>query len=127
MNIPALQEYFHTAAQQPQRVGTYDCCTFIVEALRVGWDRDFREVLQYYDRRTAVAQLRKEGGLRDACCSVLGPEGLLGDAPAGSVAWMGDLDQVCIGLVMPGYIAVKANKVIHRIAMDENRTGWRTD
>ncbi len=127
MNIPALQDYFAAVALRPQRLGMQDCCTFVVEALLVGWDRDYRDALHYHDRRSAVTQLRKEGGLREACVHVLGPEHLLDDAPPGSVAWMGDLEQTCIGLVMPGYIAVKANRTIHRIAPNENRTGWRTD
>ncbi len=128
MNIPALQDYFYKVAPLPQRLGVVDCCTFVTEALLLGWDRDYREVLKYHDRRSAIHQLREEGGLREATCRVLGPEHILGvDAPPGSIAWMGDMGQTCLGLVMSGYIAVKANKVIHRIVLDDNRTGWRTD
>ncbi len=127
MNIPGLQEYFAKVAGLPQRFGVYDCCTFVIEALQIGWDRNYCDDLRYFDRKSAVKRLRQDGGLRQAFTVVFGPEQLLGDAPPGSIAWMGSPGNACVGLVMPGYIAVKANKCIHRIAFDDERTGWRTD
>lgn len=127
MNILGLQEYFAKVAPLPQRFGVYDCCTFIVESLLIGWDRDFRDALGYFNRRTAVERLRKVGGLREAFDAVLGNEHLIMDAPPGTVAWFGDPGQKCVGLVMANQILVKGNGCIHRFYMEDHRTGWRTD
>ena len=127
MNKPALQDYFAKVASLPQRFGVYDCCTFIVESLLIGWDRDYRDALRYYDRKSAVKRLRQDGGLREAFEDVLGNEHLIMDDPPGTVAWFGDPGQKCVGLVMPMGIFVKANGCIHRFIMEDHRTGWRTD
>ncbi len=127
MNIPALQDYFEKVAPLAQRFGVYDCCVFVVDVLRLGWDRDYSEALGYYDRRTAVARLRSAGGLRQAFTLALGPEHLIAEAPPGSVAYFEEGRSRCVGIVMDGYIAVKANKCIHRFALEPQRTGWRTD
>lgn len=127
MNIPALQDYFATVAPLRQRFGVYDCCVFTVDALLIGWDRDFRDALGYFDRRSAVQRLRSAGGLRDAYTAVLGPEQLIAEAPPGSIAYFDEGRTQCVGVVMDGYIAVKANRCIHRFALEPQRTGWRTD
>ena len=87
MNVEALQDYFAKVARLPQRFGYYDCCTFIVEALLIGFDRDYRYALGYVDRRTAVDRLRAVGGLREAFTDILGPEQLILGSPAGSIAY----------------------------------------
>lgn len=127
MNIPALQDYFEKVALLKQRFGVYDCCTFVVDALLIGWDRDFRDALGYWDRRTAVKRLRSAGGLRDAFTAALGPEHLIVDAPPGSVAYFNEDGFQSVGIIMNGYIAVKANRCIHRFVFEPQRTGWRTD
>ncbi len=127
MNTPALQDYFERVARLPQRFGVYDCCTFIVESLLIGWDRDYRDALGYFDRRTAVGRLRRAGGLRAAFEQVLGPGGYISDGPPGSIAWFGDFGQKSVGLVLQDKILVKGNGCIHRFIMEDYRTGWRTD
>ncbi len=110
-----------------QRFGVYDCCTFVVDVLLIGWDRDYRDALGYWDRRTAVDRLRAAGGLHEAYTAVLGPEELIAEAPPGSIAYFGEGKFQSVGIVMDGYIAVKANKCIHRFALESQRMGWRTD
>ncbi len=127
MNVPALQDYFAKVAPLPQKFGVYDCCTFLIESLLIGWDRDFRDELRYFDRKTAVARLRQDGGLREAFEVVFGPGGYIKDGPPGSIAWFGDEGQKSVGLVMPIGIFVKGNGCIHRFIMEDYRTGWRTD
>ena len=125
MNIEATRNYFERVSRLPQRFGVYDCCTFVVETLLYGFNRDYRDALRYYDPRSAVRRLRKAGGLRDAFCEVLGPERLISGEVLGSVAYFDR--PAFVGIVMPGYIAVKGNKVIHRFLIEPHRTGWRTD
>lgn len=132
MNIEATRDYFSRVARLPQRFGVYDCCTFVVEVLLIGFDRDYRDALRYWDRKSAVYRLRSIGGLRDAFNDVLGPESLILGAPSGSIAYFDD--PAFVGILMPaipnhpeGYIAVKGNKCIHRFQIEDHRTGWRTD
>ncbi len=125
MNIEAIQDYFYRVAPFPQKFGTYDCCTFVVETLLIGFDRDFRYALGYKDRRSAVDRLRKIGGLRDAFNDILGPESLCADYPPGSIAYFDR--PAYVGIIMPGYIAVKGHGCIHRFIIEPHRTGWRTD
>ena len=127
MNIPALQDYFAKVAPLRQRFGVYDCCTFVVDALLIGWDRDFRDALGYWDRRTAVKRLRAADGLRAAFSQVLGPEHLIAEAPPGSVVYLQEGRFKSVGIIMPGYFAVKANRCIHRFVLEPQYTGWRTD
>ena len=127
MNIPALQDYFEKVAPLHTRFGVFDCCTFVVDVLLIGWGRDHRDDLGYWDRRTAVARLRAAGGLRDAYTVALGPEQLIAEAPPGSVAYFDEAGSKSVGVVMNGYIAVKANRCIHRFILEDHRTGWRTD
>ncbi len=125
MNVDAIRDYFERVAPLPQCFGVYDCCTFVVEVLLYGFDRDFRYALGYGDRRSAVKRLRGAGGLRDAFSGILGAEALCEDYPPGSIAYFDR--PAFVGIIMPGYIAVKGNRVIHRFMMEPHRTGWRTD
>ncbi len=125
MNVEIIRDYFERVAPLPQRFGVYDCCTFVVETLLYGFDRDYRDALRYFDRKSAVVRLRGVGGLREAFCDVLGPEQLISDCPPGSVAYFDS--PASVGIVMPGYIAVKGNHTIHRFMIEDCRTGWRTD
>jgi hypothetical protein len=125
MNELALRDYFERVARLPQRFGVYDCCTFVVEVLLYGFNRDFRHALRYWDRRSAVTRLRGAGGLREAFTDVLGPEQLISDCPPGTVAYFNN--PAFVGILMPDYIAVKGHKVIHRFRIEPHRTGWRTD
>lgn len=127
MNIPALQDYFAKVAPLRQRFGVYDCCVFVVDALWLGWGVDIRGDLGYYDRRTAVKRLRNADGLRQAFTLLLGPEHLIAEAPPGSIAYFNENGFQSVGIVMDGYIAVKANRCIHRLILEPQRTGWRTD
>ncbi len=127
MNVVAIKDYFERVARLPQRLGVYDCCTFVVETLLYGFDRDYRDALGYWDRRSAVKRLRAIGGLREAYTDILGPESLVKDFPPGSVAYFAETPYACVGIIMPGYIAVKGHKCIHRVTIEPHRTGWRTD
>ncbi len=125
MNVEITRDYFERVAPLPQRFGVYDFFTVVVETLLYGFDRDYRDALRYFDRKSAVARLRGAGGLREAFCDVLGPEQLIFDCPPGSVAYFNT--PAFVGIVMPGYIAVKGHHTIHRFMIEDHRTGWRTD
>ncbi len=133
MNVEIIRDYFERVAPLPHIFGVYDCCTFVVETLLYGFDRDYRDALRYFDRRSAIVRLRAAGGLREAFCDVLGPEQLIADGPPGSVAYFepphvrGLTVQKFVGIIMPGYIAAKGDGCIHRFVIYEHLTGWRTD
>lgn len=123
----ALGEYLALQAQLPQRLGVVDCTTFVVEALLVGWGIDYREALEYSDRRSAVRQLRREGGLHGAFFKRLGPT-----VPA-SLLEEGDIvyfpKPATVGLVLDAmdgkYAAVKGHKQIIRAELVHGLNGWR--
>ncbi len=125
MDELAIRDYFERVSRLPQRFGVYDCCTFVVETLLYGFGRDYRDALRYWDRRSAVRRLRDCGGLREAFTEIFGPEQLISECPSGTVAYFDRPGFV--GIVMPGYIAVKGHLVIHRFIIENHRTGWRTD
>ena len=125
MNIDALSEFFYAQATEKQKLGTIDCVNFVAEALFIGWDRDYRDILQYNSRRTAVNRLRELGGLKAACNFAMGSEQSIYDLQIGDVVWFDK--PATIGLLMPGYIAVKLGKAVHRLQVEEHMTGWRTN
>lgn len=124
MNEMAIRDYWNRVAGLPQRFGVYDCCTFVVETLLYGFDRDYRDALMYFDRRSAVVRLRRSGGLRDAFCDILGPESLCQGFPPGSVAYF--QKPASVGIIMRDYIALKGHGKIHKVQFDPNQTGWKT-
>ena len=126
MNHEALHTYLAEQSQIPSRFGTVDCVTFVVGALRAGWDRDYSKVLHYSDRRSAIAQLRTAEGLLEAARAVLGPECAIDDLPAGSVAYA-DVPQPTLGLVMPDWVLIKMPTHVARIERSYDLVGWRTD
>ncbi len=124
MNIPALREFFNTQAPITQRLGTIDCVSFVTQAIFIGWGRDYRDILQYNDRRSAVARLRELGGLKAACFHTLGPMYFICDLNPGDVIWFDKPPS--IGLLMPTYIAVKQGVTINRYVLEAHLMGWRT-
>ncbi len=124
MNAQALHEYFERTAAAPFRLGGLDCVRFVAEALHAGWGRDYRTRLGYRDRRSACVRLRASGGLRDALGTVLGAEFPPTQLRPGDVAWFEP--PATIGLVMPGYVAVKVGHTIHRADLCCAEFGWRT-
>jgi hypothetical protein len=124
VDIQALRKFFAEQAQEPQVFGKCDCVTFVVEALRLGWGRDYRREIEYWDRRSAVRQLRRSGGLLQAFREALGPEDFIEDMPAGSLAYFDR--PPTLGLVLDEYIAVKGNKQIMRLERAPGIKGWRT-
>lgn len=124
MNILALQEYFWDESTKPQKLGVVDCVKFVTTAVYLGWGRDHRHMLEYTDRRSAVARLRELGGLHAACVHALGYPVPIDKLSAGDVIWFND--PASIGLLMPEYVAVKANKCIHRYQKDDKMSGWIT-
>lgn len=111
------------AAARPAVFGQYDCVSFVFEALREGWNRDYLIRLQYSDRRSAVDRLRAAGGIYDGISEHLGPDIPMSDLEVGDIAW---LPPGNIGLIMPDYIAVKYRRTILRLPLSEARTGWKT-
>lgn len=124
MNAEALSDYLSEVAGRPSALGRFDCVRFVVEALFVGWRRDYRDCLGYHDRRSAVAQLRAAGGLYEAICSELGQDIPISDLSIGDVAYFPD---PAVGLILPGCIAVKAYRTVLRLPLDSARSGWLTD
>lgn len=123
MNADGLGEYFASEAKTRARLGGLDCVRFAIEALYFGWGVDYREILGYHDRRSAIDRLRIAGGLEAAFTAELGepiPPVLL---LPGDLAYFPDPS---IGLVMPGYCAVKVHGTIARIPLQLIYKGWRS-
>jgi len=125
MNVQALSNYMAAVATKPFRLGNYDCVRFVAECLLVGWDRDYRDALGYLDRRSAVTRLRRDGGLPEAVDKVLGERIDWQDLKPGDVAFFDD-PHATIGLVMPGYVAIKTGRSILRILPEYCEFGWRS-
>lgn len=124
MNEDALRDYFDEQSGVRQKFGTIDCVKFVANAVRIGWGRNYLGVLQYSDRRSAVARLRELGGLRGACNMAMGEAVSIEELEPGDVVWFDK--PATIGLLMPGYVAVKLGKCIHRFQIEKQMTGWRT-
>ena len=123
MNQKALTKYFNATVAQPACLGRLDCVRFVAEALKAGWGIDHLDVLRYSDRRTAVKRLRELGGLENAVSSVLGEPVNPADLRPGDVAYF---LEPSIGLVMPGYVAVKFRQTIVRVPLQFAARGWWT-
>ena len=124
MNIVALRKFFDEQANVPQRLGSVDCVLFVTGAVKAGWDRDYTSVLMYKDRRTAVQRLRQLGGLRRACDFAMGEAFPIDELEPGDVVWFDK--PATIGLLMPGYVAVKLGKCVHRLEVEPQMMGWHT-
>lgn len=125
MNVTALRSYFNEQSGTPQRLGAVDCVKFVAGAVRVGWGRDFSTVLQYHNRRSAVDRLRELGGLKGACDVAMGDMHPVDELEPGDVVWFEKPDT--IGVLMPGYIALKMGKTIHRLKVLPGMMGWKTN
>jgi hypothetical protein len=122
MNTVALSEYFEATAQQRAEFGHLDCVRFVVDAMYVGWNRDYRDVLKYYDRRSAVNRLRAAGGLFEAFKDELGEPVPASELRPGDIAWYSD---PAVGLVLEDCIVVKIRKTIIRMPLDSITIGWK--
>lgn len=124
MNKAALRRYFIEQAEQPQKLGTIDCVKFVCGAVYEGWNRDYSDILGYKDRRTAVNRLRELGGLKAACDMAMGERYPIDELEPGDVVWFDK--PATIGLLMPGYIAVKLGSRIDRYVIEPQMMGWRS-
>jgi len=124
MDICALQEYFWDEADKPQQLGVVDCVKFVTGAVYIGWGRDYRDILQYHDRKSAVKRLRELGGLHGACVHAMGNPVPVEELSTGDVIWFSKPDT--IGLLMRDYVLVKLGKQLHRYQVDDSMTGWKT-
>jgi hypothetical protein len=124
LNEIALREYFNDQAGTPQKFGTIDCVKFVAGAVCVGWNRDYRSKLLYSDRRSAVERLRSFGGLLRACNNAMGEMFPIEELSPGDVIWFDK--PASIGLLMPGYVAVKMGKCVHRFRIENKMMGWKT-
>lgn len=122
MNQRALSEYFNSQAGVRSNLGGLDCVRFVIEALEAGWGIDCRDVLGYHDRRSAVDRLRIAGGLEAAFTAELGEPMPPAELRPGDIAYFID---PAVGLVMPGYIAVKLRGSVGRIPLQFADKGWR--
>ena len=124
MNHSAIRSLFNEQSKTKQKLGTVDCVSFVAEALFVGWGRDYRDVLQYKDRRTAVKRLRELGGLQKACTFAMGPMYSVDELNKGDVIWFDK--PATIGLLMDGYVACKLGNTIHRFKVEPQMIGWKS-
>ena len=124
MNELALREYFNNEYGKPQKFGTIDCVQFVAGAVRAGWGRNYADVLRYNGRRDAINRLRELGGLRGACDFALGERFGIDELAPGDVVWFDK--PATIGLLMPGYVAVKMGRCINRLKIEPQMTGWKT-
>jgi len=125
MNTEALHKYLSAVESKQVTLGHHDCVRFVVEALYVGFDRDYRAQLEYWDRRSAVVRLRRAGGLRNAASDAFGHEVPKKKLVPGDVAYL-EIPQATLGLILPGYIAMKVGHTIHRVDFRAIDFGWKT-
>ncbi len=125
MNVDALHQYFLEEGSKKQCLGTIDCVRFVTGAVLAGWNRDYRAVLQYRDRRSAVNRLRELGGLRGACDYALGKRYPISKLSPGDVVYI-EHPVASIGLLMHDYIAVKFGSTVHRYRITADMMGWKT-
>lgn len=124
MNVLALQDFFWRESQRKQKLGVVDCVQFVCGAVKAGWDRDYSDILRYSDRRSAVQRLRVLGGLRAACDMAMGEQQPVDELEPGDVIWFDKPNT--IGLLMPGYVAVKIGGRIDRYEIEPEMIGWKT-
>lgn len=128
MDYTALHRYLATQARLPQRLGVVDCVTFVAEALKEGWGKDYLHELRYSDRRSAVRRLRTSGGLANAVADILGPMCPMSHLSPGDVVFIRSPDSLGIIIPRPGhepYIAVKGHYVVHRLVIQPEYQGWK--
>lgn len=124
MNEVAIRDYLDAATKKRPAFGHYDCVRFVIELLYVGFDRDYRDRLEYWDRRSAVRRLRSAGGLRAAFVDCFGDELAAGDLVSGDVAFYQKPDTV--GLILPQCVAMYFCGTLHAIDRSTVIFGWRT-
>lgn len=124
MNRAALREYFYEQATLRGRFGTRDCVTFVTSAMLIGWGRDHLGEMQYHDRRSAVDRLRAAGGLKAACCHAWGDARPIDELAPGDVIYFDK--PPTLGLLMPGYVAIRSRRCIHRLQIEPQMMGWTT-
>ena len=114
----------NAATQKRPALGHYDCVRFVIELLYVGFDRDYRDRMEYWDRRSAVRRLRKAGGLRAAFTECFGNELLADDLVVGDIAFYQKPDTV--GLILPQCVAMYFCGTMHAVDRSTVTIGWRT-
>lgn len=124
MNPEAIREYLEAAATKRPALGHYDCVRFVIELLYVGFDRDYRDRMEYWDRRSAVRRLRKAGGLRSAFVDCFGNELQRDDLVSGDIAFYSKPDTV--GLILPNCVAMYFCGTMHAVDHSTITIGWRT-
>jgi len=124
MNQAGLRNYFIEQAQAPGRFGTRDCVSFVTNAMLIGWGRNHVDLMQYHDRRSAVNRLRAAGGLRAACCHAWGDVRPVDELEPGDVVYFDK--PPTLGLLMPGYVAIRSRRCIHRLQVEPQMMGWAT-
>lgn len=97
--------------------------TFAIESLFFGWGIDYRDVLGYRDRRSAVERLRIAGGLEEAFSDELGPLLPVSALEPGFIAYFPPPGE-SVGIVMGNYIAIKHRSTIYRVDLDAAQGGW---
>lgn len=122
MNVAALQDYFESVAAEPTRLGHLDCVRFVIDAERIGWNRDFTDKLGYDDRRSAVTRLRAAGGLYEAFVEHLGEALPATDLETGDIAYLHD---PAVGLVLDNCLVVKGWRTIVRLPKSHPHVGWK--
>lgn len=129
MNAPALARFMDEAASRPAALGGFDCVRFVIEARLAGWGEDFSSRLHYACRRSAVEQLRGEGGLKAAFSRILGDPVAAERLVTGDIGYLvhPESNTAAVGLVMPGYVAVKVARTIARVPLTVCREGWAWD
>ncbi len=122
MNYLALREFFNEQCALPQRLGKHDCVLFVLWACKIGFGRDHIAGMRYTDRRSAVRQLREEGGLEGAFTKHFGELKSIDDLDVGDIINLKEISSV--GLLMPGYVVAKGHYQLCRFAIDSNMVGW---
>lgn len=123
-NIEALHEHFAAQSQLPQTLGVVDCVTFVIEGTKVGWGNDHTDAIHYDDRRSAVKQLRRSGGLWESMTEHFGQAKKIEDLTDGDIIWMGS--PATLGLLIGPHVFIKGNYTVHQAIRTDDMVGWST-
>jgi len=118
----ALADYLAGVCNRQSELGGLDCVRFVVEALLAGFSVDLRGKLRYADRQGALRRIRHHRGLDAAFRYELGEPLPAEELRFGDIAYV---PPHAVGLVMPGYIAMKARATIWRYKLSTATHGWR--
>lgn len=123
-DINKFRDALHDHAGRPTRFGHYDCVSFVAGVLKDGLDLDLQPY-PYFDRRSAIATIRKLGGFEEAVSSALGQPCDAADVVDGDVVMVQGMNGRIVGLIVNDMVVVKAPHGVHRLFKEAIITAWK--